>query len=421
MTKKVTIAQLELALGAAKKYSDDKFLTKDVFVGDGSNTDAGKIVNTVTHTKEDNVANEGHDDVKVSKVTLTTKSGDMATGEVTSDSLEFQFPTVDSVNAIDTRVAAVEEAAGDGKNLASIAGLDGTTPGIVKMTGVNTFAVDTVKDADVASDSTLAKVIAAFGSDSGSDVAIAGSNVAVKGESVTLEGAADEDGKPSVYVKTPEGTAGRVVTAEEMRTAIADATAGSQTYAGKFRFFFEADTIENAVNAVTTKMVGDDAYLKVGDKGIVHSTTDDKFVIVTMNEGAVDQADATWYNGYWAWVEDLLNSTPAGNEYPSGRIVYDSTAKKVDVIEDRIGAPDDNGLTYNEAGAIALKMAVQEAYGASAVSTALNAGNLGYGDGKTIKTAIDEIVANVATDEEVQAMLDRVFAETPDTPPVVAP
>jgi hypothetical protein len=58
-------------------------------------------------------------------------------------------------------------------------------------------------------------------------------------------------------------------------------------------------------------------------------------------------------------------------------------------------------------------MAVLPQYGAAPVSNALNAANIGYGDGLTVYEKIVSIDYTVATAAEVQAVLDAVFGVQP--------
>lgn len=397
--------QLELLATASKNYtdkreaaivaaSDEKYLTKEFM---GEDPAAGKLVADVTGA----TAAEGTDG---EKLTVTVKKADLAAGTVETSTFEATFATPAGLQAAKTELQASISAV-DGKlanyqpldaGLTSVAALEGA--GVVKMTATDTFAVDTIKDADIAAGEAIDYAKNAFAAKDGSV-----KTTAIKSDStITIEAADDGEGHANVTVKTTAGTAERLVTKQEMDKAVADATAGSATYKGKFKYYAEADTVENAKLLITG---GAEA-----DRAVVFGKTDNKIAIGTYTTDAFVWVEETWHNGYWAWVEDIMTGTPAGTEYPSGRIVYDFGGTKMDVIEDRIGKPDENTLTYTSTGAIAMKMYTNSVeYGETQVLQGVNAANVGYGEGMTVKEKIASIEVLFASDEEVEAMLTRVF------------
>ena len=349
MAQHIDLLRLEQAMQAAKKYTDTQKAAVDTEVNG---------LSTRLETAEN---------------TITTQGG---------------------------RIDKVEQAVAGGVQapdaaLDSIAALTGT--GVVKMTGEDTFALDTIGDADVKAGEALSFAKDAFAAKNGSvKVAAINSDAAV-----TITAADDGHGKPNVLIKTTAGTADRVVGVTEMNKAIADASSTSHVYMGKFTFFATADTADDAKALITGTKNGDTAIVFAAGKVESGKYTD-----------TWAWEDATWHNGSWAWVEDIMTATPAGNEYPSGRVIMHQgeSGSVIDVIEDVIAKPDNVTLTYTTDGAIGFKKVTNaDNYGSTEVLAGADAASIGYGEGKTIKEKIASMEYTVATEEEVKGMLDRVF------------
>lgn len=279
--------------------------------------------------------------------------------------------------------------------LDSIAGLTGT--GVVKMTGEDTFALDQIGDADIKSGEAIAHAKDAFAAKDGS----VKTTTVTSDTTVTIVAGDAGGGKPNVMIKTGENT-DRVVGLKEMNKAIAEAGIGSSTYMGKFKYFASADTLDNA-KAKVTSTTADETALVFGDK---------KIATGKRTADAWTWEDATWKDGSWAWIEDILDLTQQGNEYPSGKVIYNESGenKTFDTIEDRVGKPDGTSLSYNDDGAIGLKKEVKAAqFGQKQVLSGADADSIGFGGGKTIKEQIDSMAYEVATEQDITEMLNRVF------------
>lgn len=308
--------------------------------------------------------------------------------------------------------------------LTSLAGLTGV--GVVKSTGVDSFEVAKVDDLDVKAGEALAYAVAAFDGKNGdvktgkvvdtagtAYLATDGANVSVghANATVVVASIANPDGKSSVYSKNPTtGVNDRLVTEADMISAIDAAVTAEADYYGKFTFYAEDTSLAAAKAKVETTATTPG----LGMSAVVFDNVLGKIATAVHNGTGwvwTDVAKA-WNNGGWAWVEDLLNVAAVGGMPPSGRIVYATNLgglPVMDTMPDREATPDQFGLTHNGSGALSLKMATLAQYGDAPVSNALNAANLGYGEGKTIFEKISEIDYTVATQEEVQAILDSVF------------
>lgn len=350
MAQHIDLARLEQAMQASKKYTDDQKTAVEA------------------------------------KVTELSGRVDIVEGTVTQHT-----SNIDTINKkLENGVQAPDPA------LDSISNLTGT--GVVKMTGEDTFAVDTIADTDVKAGEAIAFAKDAFAAKDGSmkTTSVTSENA------LTLVAADDGQGKPNVLIKTPSGTADRVVGVSEMNKAIAEAGSTSHVYMGMFTFYATADTAENAKAKITKPSDNDTAVIFAAGK-----VETGKYA-----ESAWTWEAATWKDGCWAWVEDLLSESPAGDEYPSGRIILnqkeDSAA--MDVIEDRIGKPDNIGLTYTDTGAIGFKKVTDaDNYGSNPVLGGVDAAGIGYGEGKTIKEKIASMEYTIASEEEIRQMLTRVF------------
>lgn len=350
MAKHIDLERLEQSLQAAKKYVDDNV------------TAAGSPVKQLEE--------------KVTQVETT-------------------------VNQHKTKITAIDKKLENGVQapdaaLDSIAGLTGT--GVVKMTAEDTFALDQIGDADIKSGEAIAYAKDAFAAKDGS----VKTTTITSENTLTLVAGDAGEGKANVMIKTASGEADRVVGLREMNKAISDAGAVSHVYMGKFKFYATADTADNAKAKITNPQANDTAVIFAAN-----AVETGKYV-----ENAWTWENATWDDGCWAWIEDIMELDAAGNERPSGRIIMNkkADASEMDVIEDRIAKPDNTSLTYNDTGAIGFKKETKaEQYGNTPVLSGADASSIGFGGGKTIKEKIDSMEYTVATQQDITEMLNRVF------------
>lgn len=429
MSQFIDLEKLDQSLVRNKQYIDSKFSTLatdvEAKLADKLDKDFAGADTTVVTNLGGNLVDKDEEGAIGKILSLTATKVILADGTSEDVELNFDLAAGSGVNDLATKVQQIENTMQESDPIIdSLVGLTGT--GVVKMTAADTLAVEPVGDADLKAGDAVSFAKDAFAAKDGSVktseitngttpyIQLAGGALTVGDttQSVTFKAMADGDGKSSVYIEdATSGEKRRVATETEVKTMIDSAVAGASTYMGKFTYFSAAADAAAAKAAIPTGKLAD------GQKAVIFDTTAKTVETGVYNATAWTWTPAEWNNGAWAWIEDIVGTSSTATELPSGRVIFDADAKAFDVIEDREGKPDEFGLTYNNNGAICMKMITDaDNYGANPVSAALNASNIGYGDGMTIHDKITAMEYTVATQEEVQAVLDRVFGKTATTP-----
>lgn len=301
----------------------------------------------------------------------------------------------------DTEVAKKQDA---NDNLTGLSALN--TTGLVKRTGDNTYAAAALEDADVKNGEALWYAAEAFKTKDGTittDKIVSSDNntsIDMSGSKVVIKAPLDGNGKPGVVFEDAKGNETRIPTIDEVKSEIQTAVTSSSVYRGKFQFYAEGATLAEAEGKITTAVADQTALL--------YDTAAKKIYKGTYNGTDWTTEELIWGTGDWVWVEDLTTTT----NLASGRVIIqvNEGAVTVDTIEDREGKPDEVGITYNSSGAYALKTTTNETeYGNTEVMAAITAANIGYGEGMTLKQKVQALDYTIATEADVQAVLDSIF------------
>ena len=379
--------------------------------------DITALQDDLADAKQNIIANKSL--ITANTTNITALQNDLSATQDTVTSLQGDLSdTNDNVTVLQDKLSLVgdgEKAQAHSESLDAISNLTGT--GVVVKNGENTFETSTITDDMIDPDSDLKKALDAFGSEDGGITDESG-NTIISGEvgnvdvgngtqDIVLVPKPDENGKPGVFVTNPTtGDKERIPTVIEVRELITDAATGGSQYRGKYSMFAAADTLDAAKELV--KDAPTDSMVAVFDKANSEIQTG------VNTAGTWTWTTVEWGNSDWCWAEKIYGVTDV-HDGNTGRLIWDSETKRFDGIEDLVGSaegaiPDEFGLTLNDSGEMSIKMTTdEEKYGNTKVSEALNASNIGYGEGMTIAEKIASMEYRVATKEEIQEIIDKYF------------